>query len=91
MNYREYMRECVKDPQSRAKCYGEWGILNAKQRYMIRRLLDEMDSADYIIEELYKENQELKEKTQWFQGIPLLKEIDNMTEDEINKHISRLD
>ena len=48
MNYRVYMRECIKSPADGTSAveFGKWAILNQEQRKMIGRLLDEMDRFD---------------------------------------------
>ena len=43
------------------RTYGEWGALNLEQRKYIKRLLDELDSADNYIKNVYLENQKYKE------------------------------
>lgn len=62
MNYRERIRKAIACPQFGNETYGEWGILNLEQRSYIKRLLDELDSADNYFKMVYLENQELKEK-----------------------------
>jgi hypothetical protein len=58
MNYREKMREYLKEPNFlNHHQYGKWGILNREQRQMITRLLDEMDRADIYIKELFFKNE----------------------------------
>ena len=56
-NYRAYMREAIKSPvdSTSPRDFGKWAILNAEQRRLIGRLLDEMDSADTYIRKLYEE------------------------------------
>ena len=61
MNYREKMREYLKEPNEICNHYGKWGILNREQRDLITRLLDEMDRADNYIKKLQQENARLKE------------------------------
>ncbi len=46
MNYREKIRKAIECPQLNNTRYGEWGALNLEQRKYIKRLLDELDSAD---------------------------------------------
>lgn len=48
MNYRKYMRECIKSPVDGTSAveFGKWAILNQEQRKLIGRLLDEMDRFD---------------------------------------------
>ena len=59
-SYREKMREYLKDPQSTGKFeYGKWGALNAEQRQLIRRALDDLDHYDIIIKKLLKLNQDI--------------------------------
>ena len=55
MNYREYMRECIKSPidGTSAVEFGKWAILNQEQRKMIGRLLDEMDRFDEAYKALW--------------------------------------
>ena len=62
MNYREKMREYLKEPNEICNHYGKWGILNKEQRYLITRLLNEMDGADNYIIKLQQENARLKDK-----------------------------
>ena len=62
MNYREKMREYLKEPNEICNHYGKWGILNKEQRDLITRLLDEMDGADNYIKKLIQENSRLKDK-----------------------------
>ena len=61
MNYREKMREYLKEPNEICNHYGKWGILNKEQRDLITRLLNEMDGADNYIIKLQQENARLKE------------------------------
>lgn len=61
MNYREKIRKAIACPQLGDETYGEWGILNLEQRRYIKRLLDELDSADNYFKRVYLENQKLKE------------------------------
>lgn len=61
MNYREKMREYLKEPNAICNHYGKWGILNKEQRDLITRLLNEMDGADNYIIKLQQENARLKE------------------------------
>lgn len=72
MNYREYMRECIKSPVDGTSAveFGKWAILNQEQRKMIGRLLDEMDRFDEdlgaaltLIDNLYKLCKEELNKT----------------------------
>ena len=62
MNYREKMREYLKEPNEICNHYGKWGILNKEQRDLITRLLNEMDGADNYIIKLHQENARLKDK-----------------------------
>ena len=62
MNYREKMREYLKEPNEICNHYGKWGILNKEQRDLITRLLNEMDRADNYIIKLHQENERLKDK-----------------------------
>lgn len=59
MNYKEIIREAIRCPQFGDEYYGEWGALRYEQRLLIKRLLDECDSADSYIRKLYLEKQEL--------------------------------
>ena len=61
VNYREKMREYLKEPNEICNHYGKWGILNKEQRDLITRLLNEMDGADNYIIKLQQENARLKE------------------------------
>ena len=55
MNYRERMKEYLKEPDEYSSQYGKWGILNREQRDLIKRLLREMDGADEVIKHQYFE------------------------------------
>ena len=57
MNYREKMREYLKEPNQLSSQYGKWCSLNKEQRQMITRLLDEMDRADIYIKNLFLKNE----------------------------------
>lgn len=61
MNYREKIRKAIERPQFGYATYGEWGALKLEQRIYIKRLLDELDSADNYIKNVYLENQKYKE------------------------------
>lgn len=61
MNYREKIRKAIECPQFNNTRYGEWGILNLEQRKYIKRLLDELDSADNYFKMVYLENKQLKD------------------------------
>ncbi len=61
MNYRERIRKAIECPQLNNTRYGEWGALNLEQRKYIKRLLDELDSADNYFKKVYLENKQLKE------------------------------
>ena len=62
MDYREKMREYLKEPNEICNHYGKWGILNREQRDLITRLLNEMDGADNYIKKIQQENARLKDK-----------------------------
>lgn len=62
MNYREKMREYLKEPNEICNHYGKWVILNKEQRYLITRLLNEMCVADNYIKKIQQENERLKDK-----------------------------
>lgn len=64
MNYRDKIRKSIECPQFGNSSYGEWGALRIEQRRNIKRLLDELDSADNYIVKMYKENKQLKEQLQ---------------------------
>lgn len=59
MNYRERMKEYLKEPNEYSSQYGKWAMLNREQRYLIKRLLREMDSADEVIKHQYFEIERL--------------------------------
>lgn len=59
MNYRERMKEYLKEPDEYSSDWGRWGILNKEQRTLIKRLLREMDSADEVIKHQYFEIERL--------------------------------
>lgn len=61
MNYRDKIRKAIECPQFGYDRYGEWGALRLDQRKYIKRLLDELDSADAYILKLYEEAQKQKE------------------------------
>ncbi len=61
MNYREKMRKAIECPQFGNERYGEWGALRFEQRVLIKRLLDELDSADNCVKRLYLKNRKQKE------------------------------
>lgn len=61
MNYREKIRKAIECPQLNNTRYGEWGALTLEQRKYIKRLLDELDSADNCVKRLYFENKKQKE------------------------------
>lgn len=61
MSYREKIRKAIECPQLNNTRYGEWGALNLEQRKYIKRLLDELDTADNYIKKLYLENKQLKD------------------------------
>ena len=62
MNYRDKIRKAIECPQFDYDHYGEWGALRLDQRKYIKRLLDELDSADTYILKLCEENRQLKEQ-----------------------------
>jgi len=76
MNYREKMKEYLKEPGMFSSQYGKWGALNPEQRQMIRRLLEEMDRADAYIRELYEENMRLKKELQLHGGKRIITELE---------------
>ena len=59
MNYRQKIRRAIECPQFGNNGYGEWGALRYDQRVLIKRLLDDLDSADGYILKMQKEKQEL--------------------------------
>lgn len=61
MNYRERIRKAIECPQLNNTRYGKWGALSFEQRIYIKRLLDELDSADEYFKKLYLENLKQKE------------------------------
>ena len=61
MNYRDKIRKAIECPQFGYDHYGEWGALRLDQRKHIKRLLDELDSADAYILKLQEENRQLIE------------------------------
>lgn len=61
MNYREKIRKAIECPQFGNTRYGEWGALNLEKRKYIKRLLDELDSADNCVKRLYLKNKKQKE------------------------------
>ena len=67
MNYREKIRKAIECPQFGNETYGEWGALRLEQRVLIKRLLDELDSADNYFKKVYLENKQLKEQIEEYQ------------------------
>ena len=61
MNYREKIRKAIECQQFRDKNYGKWGAFNLEQRNLIKRLLNELDSADNCVKKLYLQNIKQKE------------------------------
>lgn len=61
MNYREKIRKAIECPQFGYTHYGEFGALKLEQRNLIKRLLDELDSADDCVKKLYLKNIKYKE------------------------------
>lgn len=59
INYKEKIRNAIACPQFGYEGYGEWGALKYYQRVLIKRLLDNLDSADGYILKMQKEKQEL--------------------------------
>ena len=94
MNYREKMKEYLKEPDEHSSQWGRWGILNKEQRDLIKRLLREMDSADVVIKNQFEENEELKElckkyeeehKTtfeEWKKTINIINELEKFLDEE---------
>lgn len=78
MNYREKMREYLKEPNEICNHYGKWGILNREQRDLITRLLNEMDRADHYIKKIQQENERLKDKIE--KAVEHIKNIDKYEE-----------
>lgn len=76
MNYREKMKEYLKEPDTFSSSYGKWGALNKEQRQMIRRLLEEMDRADIYIRKLYEENMRLKKELSLRSGKRIITELE---------------
>lgn len=64
MNYREKIRKAIECPQFGNGHYGEWGALTLEQRKYIKRLLDELDSADNYLKKVYLENEKLKQNAE---------------------------
>jgi hypothetical protein len=92
MNYREKIRKAIECPQFGNSQYGEWGALRLEQRKLIRRLLNELDSADNYILKLYKKIETIKsfcndyidldEETKEKYWLDPVKVIKKMTEDD---------
>ncbi len=76
MNYREKMKEYLKEPDTFSSQYGKWGALNREQRDYIRRLLEEMDRADVYIRELFEENMRLKKELNLHGGKRMISELE---------------
>ena len=90
-NYREKMREYLKEPNKYSNQYGKWGALNSEQRQLINRLLNEMDSADVVIKKQYEEKQQLisflEEKIKERMDTIKVNQRDNI--EEINNALTR--
>lgn len=67
------MRRFIEAPDHGYDTYGKWGCLNKEQRDSILFLLNAFDSADFIIQKLYKENEKLK-----IQNAKLEKQLKNV-------------
>lgn len=65
MNYREKIRKAIECPRFSNERYGEWGALRFEQKVLIKRLLDELDSADNYVKRFYKENEDLKKQLEY--------------------------
>lgn len=61
MNYRERLRKAIACPQFGDNYYGELGALCIDKRRLIKRVLDELDSADDCVKNLYLKNIKYKE------------------------------
>lgn len=85
MNYRDKIRKSIECPQLCNSSYGEWGSLRIDQKRNIKRLLDELDSADDYIKKLYKEKQELIDYLKKEQD-RLARECSPIYEDDLGKH-----
>lgn len=62
INYKEKIRNAIACPQFGYEGYGEWGALRYDQRVLIKRLLDESDSADKYIFNLCENIRESESK-----------------------------
>ena len=62
MNYKERMKEYLKEPDGYSSQYGKWGALNQEQRTLIKRLLNEMDNAETVIRDQFEEIERLNNK-----------------------------
>ena len=60
MVYREKIRKAIECPQLNNTRYGEWGALTLEQRKYIKRLLDELDSADNYVKKIIFRKQTTK-------------------------------
>lgn len=92
MNYRERMKEYLKEPDEHSSQYGKWAILNREQRDLIKRLLREMDSADEVIKHQYFEIERLNNIINEFEDILKIdiKACDNKFEDVFDRNYRRL-
>lgn len=68
MDYREKIRKAIECPRFGNERYGEWGALSLNKRILIKRLLDELDSADNCFKRFYKENEELKKQLEYLRS-----------------------
>lgn len=81
MNYREKMKEYLKEPDEHSSQWGRWGILNKEQRDLIKRLLNEMDNADDVIKHQYFEIERLNKQIEEYQ-----KALDETVSEKVDLH-----
>ena len=87
MNYREKIRKAIECPQFGNGHYGEWGALNLEQRKYIKRLLDELDSADNYLKKVYLENQKQKEFIEYMNKTIEELECDDVDDEEMKGYL----
>ena len=88
---RKQIREAIACPQLGGTTYGKWGALNLEQRKYIKRLLNELDSADNYIKKLYFENQKQKEVIDKIKDLLTIKKLRCLNENDYILNVLDLD
>lgn len=91
MNYREKMRKAIECPQFGNRTYGKWCALNLEQRQLIKRLLDELDSADEYFKKICLENKQLKKVNDKIENLLIIKKTRCLNEGDYILNVSDLD